>query len=396
MANFLELLAGLLGQGGGGNMLASPSGMGPNAMDRQPAMAMGAGPMPAFAPEAAGNSYGYEAGIPAPAPQSVPAAPGGGILGRIMGGGRNKGENETIRWLQSKGLDETSAALVAKDGELLQRFMAQNIGPQTDDFGQRATAALKFGLDPNSEEGKRFILTGNLPTETGPTADWSKLDDGRLFNQRTGETREVGQPGGVISPTDDIKEYQFAKANGMFNGSFTEWQTKGIKEQDPTFQREMDLRQQYDALPEVKDYKVVRSNFERIRKGVEMGTGAGDAAIVFGYMKMLDPTSVVREGEQASARNAAGVPETIRGLYNTLVGGGTISGEARNQILQAAEKVYGESSLNIEELNKRYTGFANNYKLDPNRIVSPVEKYEATGGWIEAPDVPGVKIRRKQ
>ena len=51
-------------------------------------------------------------------------------------------------------------------------------------------------------------------------------------------------------------------------------------------------------------------------EGRRTGTGAGDAAIVFGYMKMLDPTSVVREGEQATTRNAVGVPEAIRGMYN--------------------------------------------------------------------------------
>ena len=43
----------------------------------------------------------------------------------------------------------------------------------------------------------------------------------------------------------------------------------------------MELRKEYDMLPEVKDYKTVRSNYERIQKGVELGTGAGDAAIVF-------------------------------------------------------------------------------------------------------------------
>jgi len=147
-------------------------------------------------------------------------------------------------------------------------------------------------------------------------------------------------------------------------------------------------------LPEVKDYKVVRSNYERIRQGVQLGTGAGDAAIVFGYMKMLDPTSVVREGEQATTRNAAGVPEAVRGMYNQLVGGGQLSGEARQQILGAAEKVYGESSTNIQDVNKRYGGYADAWKLDPNRITSPTEQYDplaappAPGGGLPLPPAP--------
>jgi hypothetical protein len=181
---------------------------------------------------------------------------------------------------------------------------------------------------------------------------------------------------GADGMTDDVKEYMFAVKNGGFQGTFTDWQTKGIREQDPTFKREMELRGQYDMLPEVKDYKVVKSNYERIRQGAQMGTGAGDAAIVFGFMKMLDPTSVVREGEQANARNAAGVPEQIQGLWNQLIGGGQLSEEARAQILAAADKVYQESSANIEPLNQRYGGIAGQYNLDPSRVVTEPEKYQ--------------------
>jgi hypothetical protein len=54
------------------------------------------------------------------------------------------------------------------------------------------------------------------------TTVWARLDDGRLFNQRTGEI--VTAPGVTdIKPTDDIREYEFAKTQG-FSGSFQDWQ----------------------------------------------------------------------------------------------------------------------------------------------------------------------------
>ena len=229
-----------------------------------------------------------------------------------------KNQNQTVEWLTKQGMSPEEAQMVASQPNVLSEFLKQRMkGGQESEYQQRAAAAQQYGLDPNTPEFQHYILTGNM------------MDN---------------------------------------------------RDQDPRYKNEMELRKEYDMLPEVKDYKTVRSNYERIQKGVELGTGAGDAAIVFGYMKMLDPTSVVREGEQATTRNAAGVPEAIRGMYNQLIGGGQLSAEARTQILSAAERVYGESAANIEDLNKRYTGIAGAWNIDPTRVFTVPEQYKTNVG----------------
>ena len=40
-------------------------------------------------------------------------------------------------------------------------------------------------------------------------------------------------------------------------------------------------------------------------------SGASDIALLYGYMKVLDPGSTVREGEFATASNAGGIPDKI-------------------------------------------------------------------------------------
>ena len=74
-----------------------------------------------------------------------------------------------------------------------------------------------------------------------------------------------------------------------------------------------------DSLSLAKDYRnnKVTKNTEEIlsaykkiqtaSKGGRGETGVKDISLVFSYMKMLDPTSVVREGEQATLTNASGV-----------------------------------------------------------------------------------------
>jgi len=58
-----------------------------------------------------------------------------------------------------------------------------------------------------------------------------------------------------------------------------------------------------------------------ITKLKDLGGGPASISIVYKFMKSLDPTSVVREGEFATAANAGGVPDNILNVYNKLVEG---------------------------------------------------------------------------
>lgn len=179
--------------------------------------------------------------------------------------------------------------------------------------------------------------------------------------------------------TDDIKEFQFAKQSGQFDGSFTDWQTKGVKDQDATFGREQNLRKEYGATPEYKRYDDVRAAYERIRSSAQRESGAGDLGTIFGFMKMLDPGSVVREGEFANAENSAGVPERVRGLYNRVMQGERLTPEQRAEFVATADSLYQNESQRISGLNERFSSIAGQHQLDPGRIVVQPAKYDPLG-----------------
>lgn len=72
-------------------------------------------------------------------------------------------------------------------------------------------------------------------------------------------------------------------------------------------------------------------------------TEAGDLALIFNFMKVLDPDSTVREGEAASVQNAAGVPDAVLTLYNRLLKGGERLDPIRRQdIRRQAGLAYAE------------------------------------------------------
>jgi hypothetical protein len=88
----------------------------------------------------------------------------------------------------------------------------------------------------------------------------------------------------------------------------------GIIPADKRPEAEAKFRKEYSD--QTKGYQEVKSAYGRVLASQE--TAAGDLALIFNYMKMLDPGSVVREGEFATAQNAAGVPDRIKNLYNNL------------------------------------------------------------------------------
>lgn len=193
-------------------------------------------------------------------------------------------------------------------------------------------------------------------------------------------------------PTDDMKEYEYAKASGAFKGSFTEWQTKGVRDQEVGFSREQGLRKEYTASPEYKRFDDVRASFERVRASAQRDSGAGDLGLIFGFMKMLDPGSVVREGEFANAQNTAGVPDRIRNLYNSVVNGERLQPGQRQEFVATASDLYQQEANRIGSVNERYTGIAKGYEIDPGRIIVQPQQYDPLDlGQAPPPTAGGVE-----
>jgi len=69
-------------------------------------------------------------------------------------------------------------------------------------------------------------------------------------------------------------------------------------------------------------------------------SGPGDISFIFQYMKFLDPNSVVREGEFATAKNAGGVPENIRNIYNAVKDGQILPDTVKEKFLATASDMY--------------------------------------------------------
>lgn len=141
---------------------------------------------------------------------------------------------------------------------------------------------------------------------------------------------------------------------------------------EPSFKDEKELRQEYLGL--TKDYKIIQSAWRSIRsagerKETDPPSPASDMALIFGFMKLLDPTSTVREGEYATAQNATGIPGRVQNAYNKAIDGVILNIDQRNDFLGQSKKQYDARLGEYKELKTTYTKLAKRKGFDPENVV---------------------------
>lgn len=166
--------------------------------------------------------------------------------------------------------------------------------------------------------------------------------------------------------------YEFTKrgVGNRFTGEFKPYADEDGADPELTLEQgkyEQGLRKEYTAL--TSDLRTINDSIGRMRKASTTNSGAGDIAMVYSFMKMLDPTSVVREGEYATAENTGGVPERIVNVYNKIISGQRLTPAQRKEFLDAGEALAGDKAERFQKLRGQFENIARKGGADPARIM---------------------------
>lgn len=130
---------------------------------------------------------------------------------------------------------------------------------------------------------------------------------------------------------------------------------------------EVDLNQvrsvRNDVIRNSEGFMTAQQGYNRVLIGAQSATPAGDLALIFGIMKIFDPTSAVREGEQATVRNAGGVPDRIRNWYNRVLTGESFTPEQRQDFVNQAHSQFEKSVEQQQRIVEDARGFAERNSL---------------------------------
>lgn len=158
-----------------------------------------------------------------------------------------------------------------------------------------------------------------------------------------------------------------------------QYDTAGVALNRNLFSQESGLRGEFQKL--TKDFRGIQESFGRVVQSAEPGPkghhAAGDLALVFNYMKMLDPGSVVREGEFATAAKAAGLGETIIAAMQKVDNGDILTASMRQDFVDRSWKLYSEAARGFEITSGEYVKLSNRHQgVDPSKVVTSDRRYK--------------------
>jgi hypothetical protein len=136
-----------------------------------------------------------------------------------------------------------------------------------------------------------------------------------------------------------------------------------------TFEQEDKLRKEYQGRTKV--YGELGTTFNNIQSSAGAKTGPGDIALITGFMKMLDPGSVVRETEFATARDTAGLYTRLENSLKKAESGQFLQPKQREEFVNLAREYYKSAQKKAEEDKKALGVVVKNYRLNPENVFGP-------------------------
>lgn len=167
-----------------------------------------------------------------------------------------------------------------------------------------------------------------------------------------------------------IQEYNFAVKNG-YKGSFTQYQNEDANRKiavakagvaktasglPSNIATQVDkLSSAFDSSPIVKNYNEVQNKKLSVDSILQTGIkGPADLALVYEFMKALDPTSVVRETEYSTAAASGNIFSGLYAKYNGYLteGGGFLPEGVRKDFQSIINKKFDVATSQYENLRK--------------------------------------------
>jgi hypothetical protein len=308
--------------------------------------------------------------------QPSPAAPSSPGVARIASAVPAAASSLAPEAAASPAVERVAAAMPGAGGQMAAAMRILNSPYALP--GQRAVAQAVV---------ERSLKGADFETVTRPDGSVWRMPKtgGGSPVQVFGPQSKPAEPGSQVQLFRDEKDGSIVAVDKSRVGAGPQEIRPGRPTPDRNLDAETKLRTEFSGR--LKEFGTVQDAYGRIVASVENRatnpdekSPASDIALVFGYMKMLDPGSVVREGEYATAQNAAGIPERIRNYYNKAIDGEFLDPKQRNDMLGTAQRLYKQARGSAEAEAKRYRDLATSYGLSSDRVV-------AMPGLIEMPKI---------
>lgn len=157
------------------------------------------------------------------------------------------------------------------------------------------------------------------------------------------------------------------------------------------------LRNDFTNLPSYKNYTQALPSYQSMIDTAKTDSKASDLNLVYGLGKIMDPGSVVREGEMIMVNNTSSVPDWLLGAINSVNGGSRLEPATRKAILAEARSRLQAYRGAVDNDISQYRGIIGRRGMNEADIIpnlgAVADVPDLTG--VVPTNVPGVTIRKR-
>jgi hypothetical protein len=213
-------------------------------------------------------------------------------------------------------------------------------------------------VEPGQEQMPELLQTGGMPGPERQVEGPPDTDSPEYYQFVANGYEQAGLPQEAEKARREGEKRARENRKDAEKQKSENWKTTSALRDD--FRQ--DTKQMYD----------VRDSYARVIKAAENPSPAGDIALIYNYMKMLDKDSTVLQGEYATAQNAGSVPQNIVAIYNKIVTGERLAPSLRADFVDRSGKMYDALDAQHSEVVKRYGEVSKRFGVNVEDVVRPL------------------------
>jgi hypothetical protein len=303
-----------------------------------------------------------------------------GGLGRGFEALTSIGASEMRRINEQKQLDQQAQLANILAGQTIPQFArAGGAEPSSAEEIKQAQLAQLANLAGQGNKEALNIIAKQSPLmqeAATPMTDLAKLKADEVAGFITPEQAEQERQARTVKREREGE--QFKLEQDKFNQTVKEFNQKlkggGLDPKD-VFDTTQKLRKEFTGLS--GEFIKQRDAFGRVAASAENPSAAGDLALIFNYMKILDPASVVRESEFAQAARTGAYGERIQAQVNKVLEGQRLSDGMRKDFVDRANKLFSKAQNQQDKRVRQYTKLAEKSGLSPEDVALDLNLVEA-------------------
>lgn len=279
--------------------------------------------------------------------------------------------------------------------------------PKTQNYSEPTTQGKTYSNEEIADAINKFgtqVYGGQVMPQTGSAADIFALQDQLakdrlsrqgLFSYDKGYALSPDQLSQIDTSAENVGRERLKAAGQAYAGELAKAKNQtssGYSEKQ--LDNERALLSMYTSQPIVKDYNTVITSKLGVDNILNSGVGgAQDLALVYSFMKALDPGSVVRETEYATAANSGniftGALARFNGLFNPA--GGFMSPQLKKEFQNIINSKMKSQQAQYENYRGQIRSIAQRQGLDPDNVTidftGGFDDYNQSGDIIRPEDV---------